>query len=446
MSARTECYKLCSRIMDGAFSNLAYAKGESSSDNAFAHILADRVFANKMLLEHILKKYVKKPPEKLDREVYLTLLIGLCELRYFNTPENIVVNDSVKMIRSLKKSSAAGMVNAVLRSFIRDKKQVPPVKGSARERFSVENSIPMELLCGVADDYGDEKAFQWGRNVNACGVNTRYNPLRAENAKLFEGLADDNAVLMEWMRSVSDGDDFRKAGFAKGLWHYQGISSQLCSLALDAKPGDTVIDVCAAPGGKSFTVSEEMGNEGRVISCDKTQKRVDLIVQGAKRLGIDIIETAVNDATVYNDKFPTADRVLCDVPCSGYGVIHSKPEIRYKPLSQFAELPGIQYRILETSSRYVRPGGTLVYSTCTVRKCENEDIITRFLENNPDFYGFEDIFENRAQITELSEVKDLWTYPVIGKAHVLKIMDGSFMRTIFENGCDGFFIAVMKRK
>lgn len=442
MSGRFEAYKLCERLLNGAYSNLASAKSKDKHDNFLAFTLSHYLLENKLLLEHIAQHYVKKSLSKLDSEVYITLLMGICELRYLSTPENAVVNEYVKLIKQLRKTSASGFVNAVLRNFLRDKKVVPEIKGTAAEKFSVEYSIPLELLDSVIADYGEEKAYLWGANLNAAGGSFRPNPLKEEGrelAAILSGEVKDEKKFFEIISKIGN-KDFREQAIAKGIIHSQGISSQLCALAVGAQSGETVIDICAAPGGKSFTIAEEMGNTGRVISCDKTEKRVGLIQKGAERLGLSIIETVVNDGAVINENLPIADRVLCDVPCSGYGVIHSKPEIRYKPFSDFDELPKLQYSILQTSSKYVKSGGTLVYSTCTVRKCENEDIVTKFLAENPDFYG------DKIPICENDDDKPLWQAGAINKTHLSRVMGGEFMKTIFEEGCDGFFIAVMKRK
>ena len=439
--SRIEAYRLCERLLDGAYSNLAAAKSKNEHDNFHAYTLSHYLLENKLLLEHIAQHYVKKPLGKLDREVYIVLLMGICELRYLSTPANAAVNEYVDLIKSLRKTSASGLVNAVLRNFLRDKKAVPEIKGTKTEKFSVEYSIPLELLGSVINDYGEENAYFWGANLNAGAGSFRANTTKPEGrelADILSGTVKDKKRYFDTISRIGN-KDFREQAISKGLIHMQGISSQLCALALGAKSGETVIDICAAPGGKSFTIAEEMQNKGTVISCDKTDKRVGLIEKGAKRLGLTIIKTLVNDGAVYNDKLPMADRVLCDVPCSGYGVIHSKPEIRYKPLSAFDGLPALQYDILRTSSRYVKSGGTLVYSTCTVRKCENEDIVKRFLSENPDFYG---------AVIPAGEktVTPLWQAGIIDKTHLSRVMGGEYMKTIFEEGCDGFFIAVMKRK
>ena len=179
----------------------------------------------------------------------------------------------------------------------------------------------------------------------------------------------------------------RLEGLADGEFFVQDEASQICCEALGAQPGELVVDVCAAPGSKSFGAAINMKNSGRVISCDLHANKLSLIKSGAKRLGIDIIETRAADAREpISELFGLADRVICDVPCSGYGVIAKKPEIRYKDPGETEKLPDIQYAILENCSRYVRPGGTLVYSTCTVLDRENRANVERFLASHGDFY------------------------------------------------------------
>ena len=180
-------------------------------------------------------------------------------------------------------------------------------------------------------------------------------------------------------------DAVHSEAFKKGLFHVQDLAPQICCALLGARPGETVLDVCAAPGGKSFTIAERMEDRGHVYAFDLYPQRVGLIRDGAQRLGLTCIRADVQDATQHRDDMPLADRILCDVPCSGFGVIRRKPEIKYTPLDQAAALPEIQYQILETAAQYLRPGGTLVYATCTVLRAENEDVVARFLASHLDF-------------------------------------------------------------
>ena len=200
-------------------------------------------------------------------------------------------------------------------------------------------------------------------------------------------------------------------GFADGLFFVQDEASQLCVKALDAKPGMKVLDACACPGSKSFGAAIDMQNEGSVMSCDLHRNKLSLVESGAQRLGITILTTEERDARNTNEEWlGTFDRVLCDVPCSGFGVFAKKPELRYKNPEASAALPDIQLAILKNASSYVKVGGKLVYSTCTLLPTENDWNVDRFLKNNDDFI--------------------LWD-----------------VRTLYPDtdGTDGFFYAVMER-
>jgi 16S rRNA (cytosine967-C5)-methyltransferase len=183
-----------------------------------------------------------------------------------------------------------------------------------------------------------------------------------------------------------------------------------------------VLDLCAAPGGKSLTIARLMGNRGRVISCDINRKKLRVVESAARRLGLDIIETHENDAKVFNEEFPLCDRVICDVPCSGLGVIRRKPEIKYKPMKSLETLPEIQRRILSTAAAYVKPNGTLIYSTCTLNPDENEAVVDGFQQNHPEFSPY---------------------FVPVG----IGIPDAS-RYNLFPHltGGDGFFIAIFRRK
>ena len=194
------------------------------------------------------------------------------------------------------------------------------------------------------------------------------------------GEAYDDFVIIE------NGVDLTKTkAFKNGLFYIEDLSSYNCARALNAKENDVVLDMCSAPGGKAFTISQSMNNSGKLYCFDMYEHRLKLINDGAKRLDIVNISASVNDATKYNDNIPKADKILCDVPCSGFGIIRRKPEIRYKELDSVKDLPQIQYSILETSSKYLKSGGNIIYSTCTLNKKENEKVVAKFLENNNNF-------------------------------------------------------------
>ena len=194
-----------------------------------------------------------------------------------------------------------------------------------------------------------------------------------------------NSVLLEKGTDIGANPIFKK-----GLFHVEDLASQTALSVLSLKKGERVFDMCAAPGGKSFTMAEMLENTGEVVSADLYEQRVELIKNGANRLGLVSIKPIVADATVYNESLGEFDTILCDVPCSGLGVIRRKPDIKYKPENDFGELEDIQYSILNNAVKYLKKGGRILYSTCTLRKDENENLVNRFLREHKEFYKAEE--------------------------------------------------------
>ena len=418
-----------------AYSNLlldhAFNEAElSDRDKAFAAALFYGVLERRLTLDHVIRTNSKIAFEKLDKAAVQILRTGLYQLLYMpSVPESAAVNESVKMCKKLKCFSAQGFVNGMLRSFIRSGKKISYLGISPEKRLSVEYSCPEWLTEKFISEYGMDFAVRALKaSVGKPPVYARVNVLRTTTDKVIAELAKQRIKaapypgLVNCIRLEKAGDIEKCAAFRQGLFHVQDISSQLCCLTLRPVVNETVLDVCAAPGGKSFTLAELMGNNGKLYSMDLHDMRVGLIEDGAARLGIKIITAMQNDASKFNGALPQADRVLCDVPCSGFGVIRRKPEIKYKPPEEFAGLPEIQYQILETSARYVKSGGTLVYSTCTLSRAENDDVADRFAASHPEFMPI-------VQPVPLSA-------------------PGDYKRTYCpdENGGDGFFTASFRRK
>ena len=418
-----------------AYSNLlldhAFNEAElSDRDKAFAAALFYGVLERRLTLDHVIRTNSKIAFEKLDKAAVQILRTGLYQLLYMpSVPESAAVNESVKMCKKLKCFSAQGFVNGMLRSFIRSGKKISYLGISPEKRLSVEYSCPEWLTEKFISEYGMDFAVRALKaSVGKPPVYARVNILRTTTDKVIAELAKHRIKaapypgLVNCIRLEKAGDIEKCAPFRQGLFHVQDISSQLCCLTLRPVVNETVLDVCAAPGGKSFTLAELMGNNGKLYSMDLHDMRVGLIEDGAARLGIKIITAMQNDASKFNGALPQADRVLCDVPCSGFGVIRRKPEIKYKPPEEFAGLPEIQYQILETSARYVKSGGTLVYSTCTLSRAENDDVADRFAATHPEFM------------------------PIVQPVPISA--PGDYKRTYCpdENGGDGFFTASFRRK
>lgn len=359
-------------------------------DKRLCSALCYGVLERQITLDFIISKYSKKPPHKLDGAVLQILRTGLYQILYMEQiPDSAAVSESVKLTKKLKKASASGFVNAVLRSFIRDGKKIN-YPGNALEKASVMYSVPLWLVKRLYESLGEKDAEEFLENaLNPPPLTIRRNPLAVSEEELISSFGEERiekhslvpgAYIIRNSGNIRENPLFQKGGF-----HVQDTASQLCAMALDAEEGMTVLDLCAAPGGKTFTIAEHMKGKGRVYAFDLFPQRAGLIEKGAERLHLDNVSAMQGDASVYNEKLPKADRVLCDVPCSGTGVIRRKPEIRYKREEEIAGLPEIQRDILENASRYVKPGGVLIYSTCTVLKEENQQIAEGFLKNHTEF-------------------------------------------------------------
>lgn len=425
-SARSLAVRLLLRTFTaGGYSNLLLdqaldASSLNAADKRLCAMLYYGVTERLLTLEHIAGCYTKRPVEKLDREVQFILYLGLYQLLYCEKiPERAAVSETVALTGVFRKKSASGFVNAVLRSFLRDGKAIRyPADQWLKKQ--AEFSAPAALIQKVTEQLGEERADRFFANaLLPPPVTVRLNQTRAQASDIAD-LNPTPCESAEYAYFAHVPDVSRTESYQKGYFHVQDLAPQLCCKALNPQPGETVFDVCAAPGGKTFTIAELMENRGIVYAFDLHPNRVKLISDGAKRLGLDCIRAEAQDAKRFRDDLPQADRVLCDVPCSGIGVIRRKPEIKYKQLSEFAPLPGIQYAILENASRYLRPGGTLVYATCTVLREENEDVLERFLTTHPEF--------SPVPLTEFSCDAGYKTF------------------TCDDCDCDGFFVGRLKKE
>lgn len=363
---------------DGAFSNLVTNGFASLSelDRAFATALFLGVIERTRALDLLIDRYTERPPET---ELRVLLRCGVYQLFYMDkVPPSAACNETVKLARERFGEKKAGFVNAVLRALCRNKE----------EARALTDSAPTEVRCSFAPPLAALLRAQYPDRADAimeafCGSNPlrlRVNPLKTTAEELhsrFGGTADGTMLVAEENQPAI----LRHAD--EGFFFVQGYGSQKAVEMLDAKPGMTVIDVCACPGGKSFGAALDMQNEGVVYSADIHENKLPLIEKGARRLGISIIRTRKQDGrTPVPEWIGTADRVICDVPCSGLGVIGSKPEVRYKDPAEFSGLYPTQRKILETAASYLKRGGVLVYSTCTWNKEENEAVIDAFMETH----------------------------------------------------------------
>ncbi|MBE6597973.1 MAG: 16S rRNA (cytosine(967)-C(5))-methyltransferase RsmB [Ruminococcaceae bacterium] len=410
---------------DGKFANLEVnaslvSSGLSEADAGLYTRLVYGVLERKITLDYIIDGISDRPSASLDCDVLTAIRLGLYQMLYMDRiPDHAAVSESVELVPRSKR----GFVNAVLRTFLRNGKAVSfPTEGDFAYRLSVKYSFPEELCRLYMDCYGDECAE--GILAASNGeppLSLRVNTLRSDIGEIAERLCGRASEIAPSIVLTKEFSAAVKEGIASGDFFVQDEASRICTAVLDAKPGETVVDTCACPGGKTFSAALDMENRGTVYAFDLHKNKLSLIEKGAKRLGIGIIRTAENDARCpVPHLVGKADRVLCDAPCSGLGVIAKKPDIRYKSLDSVKRLPEIQYDVLCGAAEYVREGGVLVYSTCTLNTAENEEIVRKFLVCHKEFAPESD--------------------------EKYGLIDG--MRTFFphKDGCDGFFIAKMRRR
>jgi len=394
------------------------------SDASLYTLLYLGVTEKKLFLDYAIGQYSSTPLDEIDVEAKNALRLGFYQLLFTDRiPDYSAVDQSVSLVP--KKSR--GFVNAVLRSFLRNGKKVELPKDEW-ERLSVEHSIPIPLVELLRSSYGDEVArCLVSYEDTSRHISLRVNEMRTSPEKIIaelkeRGFSPTSSIygkgIVNCVCPVSD----IKALIDTGLVFIQDESSYICSRAVNAKKGNRVADVCACPGGKTFSIAIEMENCGELCAYDLHKSKLSLVEKGAKRLGLDIISVKEQDArTFLQENESRFDKVLCDVPCSGLGVIFKKPDIKYKAIDKINALPEIQYEILKNCSRYVRVGGTLVYSTCTLCRSENEGNIERFLKENDSFVP-----------------EDFEIGPVKSKG-------GSYTFFPHITGTDGFFVAKLKR-
>lgn len=379
-NARKTAVKVLVKIeKEGTYSNLGVAEALKNSelnpqDKSLATAIIYGVLDRKITLDYILSKFLKTSINKTEPFTLMVLRSALYQIKYMDKiPESAAVNEAVKIMKSSKFSRNAGFVNGVLRSVLRTDVEIP--KGDSAEDLSVRYSCPLWIVESFLKDYGlaDTKALL-EESLKPAPTVLRINTVKADISEIEkEYEIKENSIELTKGIDISNSELYKE-----GLVYAQDYASQRAVEILSPKSGDRVLDLCSAPGGKAFTMANLMGNKGEILACDLYPHRVELIERTAKRLGLDIIKTAVADATEYNPKLGEFDCVLCDVPCSGLGVIRRKPEIKYNALPCLEELKNIQLSILKNAVKYLKKGGKLLYSTCTLRQEENEKLVISF--------------------------------------------------------------------
>ena len=414
--------------------NLAVA-GLDSRDSALATRLCFGVLQNQMLLDFYLSRFSNIPLKRMEGKVLQALRLGAYQMLFLDKiPHSAAVNSSVALTRAhCKNPRAPGMVNGILRSLQRNLHQLPTIPREDPVAYlATLYSHPQWLVREFCQVLGTEQAEQLLQANNAQPpITAMVNTLRTDTPQLTQLLEGQGVQVQPhpWLSDclilVGTGDLERLDAFSSGQFTVQDPASRLAILAAGPRPGMRVLDCCAAPGGKSFAAAIAMGNSGSIIACDLHPHKKRLIQAGAQRLGIDCITAEAADARQFQPALEQSfDLVLVDAPCSGIGVIRKKPDIRMKEQEQLQELPGIQLAILQNAARYVRPGGTLLYSTCTVLPQENEGVVKAFLAGESTF----------------SPISFALPGPVG------EVADGMITLWPHRHGTDGFFICKLEKR
>ena len=418
---------------DGSLKRTIAKNGLDSREAALCTRLAYGVIQNRGLLDYYIGCWCSQKPHRLEPVILNILRIGGYQILFMDKiPHRAAVNEAVEMTKRWGRPKAAGMVNAVLRKFVANWMDMPALpQGTTADYLSVRYSHPKWLVRRLIDVVGAEEAEDYLRMNNEIVPTTiQTNTLKITAEELEKELRAAGVTVRAhpWLAGCFEvsatGDLERLPAFTEGHFTVQDAAARL--VATVAAPGETdrVLDMCAAPGGKSFALAIDQKDRGEILSCDVHPHKLKLIDSGAQRLGITSIRTALADAREEHAAWlEQADVVVADVPCSGLGIIRKKPDIRYKNPRDLAQLPAIQGDILENACRYVCPGGVLVYSTCTVLPEENQEIIHVFLSRHPEFR------------------RETFTLP-----GPVGLCDGEATLWPQRLGTDGFYICRMRRK
>lgn len=417
---------------DAALSSVVEAGGLDRRDAALAARLCYGVLQNTALCDFYIDCYSNTKSAKLEPKVMDILRLGVYQLLFLDKiPARAAVSEAVRLSKELGYSRASGLINAVLRKISDNRENLPDIPGRGTAGYlAVRHSHPEWLVSELMDlhGYAFTEEFLAANNATPSSfaqINTLKTDLTGfEEAINSEGLS---FIRHSWMPDCAElsGDIGSSPAFRAGLYYIQDPAARLAVMAGGISPGMDVLDACAAPGGKSFAAAIQMLGDGRILSCDINEKKLEQIRAGARRLGVSIITAKSMDAKSPDTTLTAAfDVVLADVPCSGMGVIRKKPDIRMKSKDDLSGLPEVQLDILRGVSGCVKPGGALIYSTCTVRRYENEDVVGRFLAEADGFaaepFGFDAGYPS-------SDTGMLTLWPHI-------------------DGTDGFFIAKLRKQ
>lgn len=402
-SARKVAFTALKAVHQGAYADVALhrALSRSSLEASDRHLATELVYGSvrqQRTLDALLDQLGTKPAVQQPVDLRAIVHLGLYQLRYLDhIPAAAAVHTAVELTKSLSLGKLAGVVNGMLRQYLRwQETQADPlsVPSDPISALGMRHSYPDWIVATWVEAIGAEETAdlcQWLNQPPA--IDLRVHQSRATVAQVqtaFEaaGIATEPIPnLPQGLRLTQHGGNIRNfPGYEEGWWTVQDASAQLVSYLVDPQPGQTVIDACAAPGGKTAHLADLMGDRGVIWACDRTPSRLKKITQTTKRLGLKSIRTRTGDSTTLTHLKGQGDRVLVDAPCSGLGTLHRHGDARWRQTPETAQtLAELQTQLLNQAATWVKPDGTLVYATCTLNPLENEDQIRRFLETHPDW-------------------------------------------------------------
>lgn len=384
---------------DQKYSNLEIdaAIGRYSMNDADRRLYTSLVYGvieKRLRLDYAVSLLSSKPISEIDSKVMNLLRLGIYQIAFLDRiPESAAVNESVELCKRIK-PAAASFINGILRNYLRKfgRTAPEPPKDDFRNYLSVKYSVSPDIVDILGTSCGDPEALL-DKFSQKCGITLRVNTLRTSRKEVMDMIADSGleaepTIYSDFGIKISGGRLLPPISdlIEKGFVYIQDEASQIAVTAADPRAGMSVIDCCACPGGKSFSAAIMMNNCGQVKSFDLHRSKLSLVKKGAEKLGIGIITVEEKDGRIIDESLSgSADLVICDVPCSGLGVISKKPEIRYKSIEDIGRLPKTQLAILTASAKYVKSGGVLCYSTCTLNPEENEKVVEEFADSADGF-------------------------------------------------------------
>ncbi|HEV8319010.1 MAG TPA: transcription antitermination factor NusB [Vicinamibacterales bacterium] len=485
--ARTAAYHALRAVSTGRFdlpTALAHSRRslDDERDRALAAAIVVGTLRWQRTLDHLITHFARRPVARMDEEVLTILRSSMYQLLHLDrVPAAAVVDDAVDLTRAARKPSAAGFVNAILRSLLRQRHRLPlPARPDTKERrqavpvdaerhqavpedaerhqavpedaerrqavpedaadyqarlayLGITHSHPDWLVDRWLTRYGFEAAEAWTRfNNDTPGLTIRVNTLRASVEDAMRVLATEGIVTERTRYApsglvVTEGNPLRRS--PDGLVFVQDEASQLVPLLVDPQPGERILDLCASPGGKTTAMAAAMRDEGLIVACDVRPRRVELLRRTVEMSGARRVRLLQVDSRGPLPMGPLFDRVLVDAPCSGLGTIRRDPDIRWRRRAEeLAAFADDQVRLLDRAAAVLGPGGRLVYATCSSEPEENEEVVDRFLASRPDV-----------------ELIDLRAEPLPAMLHQLVDDRGMFRTLPFRHGLEAFFGAVLRR-